>query len=97
MSDRNFQCVICENNFEGFGNNPYPLSEDGRCCDVCNIDVIVERFRNIVSKEGELNKSKVLEEVDYSLDHKHIVSTEIVDISTGELSYEYIKKSRNNW
>ena len=53
MSDRNFQCVICENTFEGFGNNPYPLSEDGRCCNVCNIDVIVARFRNIVSKEED--------------------------------------------
>ena len=53
MSDRNFQCVICENTFEGFGNNPYPLSEDGRCCNACNIDVIVARFRNIVSKEED--------------------------------------------
>ncbi len=63
MSDRNFQCVICENTFEGFGNNPYPLSEEGKCCDVCNIDVIVARYRNIVRKEEEkyslLNKKNI--------------------------------------
>lgn len=31
-------CCICGEEFEGFGNNPYPANKDEnvRCCDVCN-------------------------------------------------------------
>jgi hypothetical protein len=37
-----------------------------------------------LTSEGDLNKSKVLEEVDYNFEHEHIISTEIVDIITEE-------------
>lgn len=32
------KCCICGKEFEGYGNNPYPLAdgEDKRCCDECN-------------------------------------------------------------
>lgn len=30
------RCVICGGLFIGWGNNPYPLYKNGRCCDVCN-------------------------------------------------------------
>lgn len=38
-------CVLCTENFNGYGNNPYPLSEDGRCCDSCNTKVIFARIK----------------------------------------------------
>lgn len=36
-------CIICEEAFEGYGNNPAPLYslEEGVCCDDCNSSVVV--------------------------------------------------------
>lgn len=50
-----FVCCICGNEFEGFGNNPYPICEDSRerCCDNCNSSVVIpERImRYFMEKE----------------------------------------------
>jgi hypothetical protein len=29
------QCVICKKEFIRCGNNPYPVKQEGRCCDEC--------------------------------------------------------------
>jgi hypothetical protein len=29
-------CVLCGEPFTEFGNNPWPLANDGDCCDDCN-------------------------------------------------------------
>jgi|OM-RGC.v1.036524910 uncharacterized membrane protein len=37
-------CCICGNEFEGYGNNPRPLSvktEDDVCCNRCNVEVVL--------------------------------------------------------
>ena len=45
-------CCICGKEFEGYGNNPYPVKEDGCCCNVCNIDkVIPARISRISYRE----------------------------------------------
>ena len=47
MGKQKFKCCICGKIFEGWGNNPYPVSEDpdDRCCDFCNdTQVIPERL-----------------------------------------------------
>lgn len=31
-----FKCVICEQNSVGYGNNPAPVKDKGKCCDDCN-------------------------------------------------------------
>lgn len=33
-------CPICGKEYEGFGNNAYPVYE-GRCCDECNNNIVV--------------------------------------------------------
>ena len=33
-------CSICNEDFEGFGNNAEPIN-DGRCCDFCNMAVVI--------------------------------------------------------
>jgi hypothetical protein len=48
-------CCICNNEFEGFGNNPWPLKRYGRCCDECNMKVIEARISNIKEKTREEN------------------------------------------
>ena len=44
-------CVICGKPFVGWGNNPDPVADHGRCCDECNSMYviparIVEIYRN---------------------------------------------------
>lgn len=36
-------CCICGKEFEGWGNNPYPVvkDEDARCCDDCNAMYVI--------------------------------------------------------
>ena len=40
-------CSICGQNYEGFGNNAWPINE-GRCCDACNMLVIERRIQDLV-------------------------------------------------
>ena len=47
MNEEKFRCCICGQVFEGYGNNPYPVSFDpnDRCCDICNeMRVVPERI-----------------------------------------------------
>lgn len=45
-------CCICGEELKGFGNNPYPISDEGRCCDKCNDKVIETRIANLVDMKG---------------------------------------------
>lgn len=48
-----FTCVICNRQFHTFGtnpfqrdeygNNPWPISNSGRCCNRCNNDFVIPR------------------------------------------------------
>ena len=41
------KCSICkEDMFGGFGHNAQPIN-DGRCCDDCNVLVIIERIKEM--------------------------------------------------
>ena len=46
------KCCICGKEFEGWGNNPWPVKEDGECCDECNyMEVIPARINQLSNKE----------------------------------------------
>jgi len=34
-------CVLCGKTIVGFGNNPSPVVNNGRCCDECNQNVVI--------------------------------------------------------
>ena len=38
-----FICCICGKESSGYGNNPVPIAYNGRCCDTCNIKVVIPR------------------------------------------------------
>ncbi len=38
------KCCLCGCVLTDEGNDPWPLSETGRCCDSCNEDVVEERI-----------------------------------------------------
>ena len=42
-----WSCCVCGEFFEGWGNNPWPLSdrEDDECCNECNMEVVMARFK----------------------------------------------------
>lgn len=36
-----YTCCICGKEFDGYGNNPYPTHSEGRCCDTCNLTIVI--------------------------------------------------------
>lgn len=47
-----YTCCICGDDFEGYGNNPAPYKESGKCCDACNRKfVIPARFMQLQDNE----------------------------------------------
>jgi hypothetical protein len=49
-------CCICGKEFEGWGNNPYPVvkDEDARCCGDCNaMYVIPARLEALAERESK--------------------------------------------
>lgn len=38
-----FKCVMCGSEGRGYGHNPAPVADVGRCCDGCNIQVVSVR------------------------------------------------------
>lgn len=45
------QCVICKEDFVGYGHNPVPLKDKGRACDDCNSRFVI-RARIIQLQNG---------------------------------------------
>ena len=39
------KCCICGKKIKGYGHNPWPIKQDGKCCDECNTKVIKERIK----------------------------------------------------
>ena len=48
-----FECVLCGEKFNEYGNNPYPLAEEGECCDACNVDVIMARIEAMTAERSQ--------------------------------------------
>lgn len=34
-------CCICGESIEGYGNNPQPIKDSGKCCDACNLKFVI--------------------------------------------------------
>lgn len=34
-------CCICGKKFTGWGNNPWPVADDGSCCNECNMSKVI--------------------------------------------------------
>lgn len=47
------KCCMCGKFYKGYGNNPYPLRNYGRCCNNCNIKVIQKRLDNLKEDKYE--------------------------------------------
>jgi hypothetical protein len=55
MTDQDVWCDVCGNAIEeqangwANGHNASPIVPDGRCCDSCNVDVVVARVQALLS------------------------------------------------
>lgn len=43
-------CCICGEPIEGYGNNPAPYKEEGRCCDACNLKFVIPARLEMMDK-----------------------------------------------
>lgn len=50
------RCCICGRKFIGYGYNPYPVKEEGRCCGMCNYMVVVPKRLNELYKRQKNRK-----------------------------------------
>lgn len=51
LRDEKKICCICGKEFEGFGNNPEPVKNEGKCCDECNEKIVIPaRIREMYGK-----------------------------------------------
>jgi hypothetical protein len=59
----NFDCDICEKTNIGFGNNANPVI-DGRCCDYCNVMVVLPARLGIPPRtpEAEAKIKRIIEQ-----------------------------------
>jgi hypothetical protein len=48
-------CIICGEEFEGPGNNPVPVTNDGRCCDACNLKFVIPARLEMGKRDYENN------------------------------------------
>lgn len=35
------KCCLCGREFKGWGNNPWPVVDNGVCCDECNMTKVI--------------------------------------------------------
>ena len=57
------RCCICGKEFEGWGNNPWPVKSSGECCDTCNYEVVLPaRIRGLeksISKKDSIKDAAI--------------------------------------
>ena len=51
-------CCICGKEYAGHGNNPYPIKEDGECCQACNWRVVLPKRIELSKREHEQRTGK---------------------------------------
>lgn len=48
-------CSICGEEYFGYGNNAQPVN-DGRCCDECNLNIVIPARDFLINRENERGK-----------------------------------------
>jgi len=70
------RCCICGEDFNGFGNNPFPLVQrddyESRCCDDCDEYVVSARLLGL-KKRLDIGNKQSDEELTKFLEDKYIV------------------------
>lgn len=51
--DQKYTCIICGVESEGYGSNPDPVIDSGRCCDNCNYTVVLPKRIELLAEYKE--------------------------------------------
>jgi hypothetical protein len=51
-----YKCCLCKRQKYGFGNNPAPCSDNGRCCDECNVNIVIPARVDLMVERKFLEK-----------------------------------------
>ena len=71
------KCILCNNYYRGYGNNPWPLSNQGRCCDQCNHTVIIARIKmSDVTSTAQKIIDEVIAEEEAKTNHRPKIKKE---------------------
>lgn len=73
--DKEQECVICHQPFEGYGNNAEPVAE-GRCCDECNIKVVIPARIEEMNKSKKLDEAKEKDEAEEKAEPEELIEPE---------------------
>lgn len=46
-------CCICNELYIGYGNNPWPVKDEGECCDNCNFEKVIPARLEDLRKSDE--------------------------------------------
>lgn len=68
-------CVLCGKHIVGYGNNPFPLADEGKCCDECNKTKVIPA------------RIKDFEELKYD-DEPYGISFRDTEVENKELEYD---------
>ncbi len=51
------KCCICgQEILDAFGNDPWPVKDEGKCCDNCNLTVVLKARLDIINTSKKENK-----------------------------------------
>ena len=68
MSSLKNACCFCLEDFGLYGNDPWPLQEEGRCCDVCNLKLVIKE--RLKQQEQLRQQFEEIEKEDRSFNHE---------------------------
>ena len=50
MENEKKVCCLCGREVTGWGNNPWPISTEGLCCDECNANKVIPERMLLLTK-----------------------------------------------
>ena len=85
------KCCICGREFLGFGNNPAPYKENGRCCNRCNYDYVIPSRMYLMGLGARLTEKKAKKELRQFIKRYHLFPYNFSDELMVELGGYIIK------
>lgn len=52
------RCIFCGKEIKGYGNNPEPVERVGKCCDSCNLSIVVPARMELLKDIWRVNNGR---------------------------------------
>lgn len=85
------KCVLCGKEIEGYGNNPAPLADEGKCCDSCNTKrVIPARLKAMKANRIDEDNKSLTEDSAEDCNNNSSSSTNLQECDQFEYDDDYM-------